>query len=89
MFILSAEEDIKNGVKRNLYALDKLSFFYSDNFLNCMLVILQDELARVFVSLFDAKRLLYQLLWNMFSKEVTLFLAVYFDRDFKLMLTFF
>ena len=31
---------------------------------------LQDELARVFVSLFDAKRLLYQLLWNMFSKEV-------------------
>ncbi|KAK7488237.1 hypothetical protein BaRGS_00020544 [Batillaria attramentaria] len=29
-----------------------------------------DELARVFVSLFDAKRLLYQLLWNMFSKEV-------------------
>ena len=33
--------------------------------------LLQDELARVFVSLFDAKRLLYQLLWNMFSKEVT------------------
>ncbi|XP_025089023.1 neurofibromin-like isoform X8 [Pomacea canaliculata] len=31
-----------------------------------------DELARVFVSLFDAKRLLYQLLWNMFSKEVEL-----------------
>ncbi|CAL1527010.1 unnamed protein product, partial [Lymnaea stagnalis] len=29
-----------------------------------------DELARVFVNLFDAKRLLYQLLWNMFSKEV-------------------
>ncbi|XP_064619782.1 neurofibromin-like isoform X5 [Lineus longissimus] len=29
-----------------------------------------DELARVFVSLFDAKHLLYQLLWNMFSKEV-------------------
>ncbi|XP_067682311.1 neurofibromin-like isoform X6 [Haliotis asinina] len=28
-----------------------------------------DELARVFVNLFDAKRLLYQLLWNMFSKE--------------------
>ena len=30
----------------------------------------QDELARVFVTLFDAKHLLYQLLWNMFSKEV-------------------
>ncbi|XP_050410069.1 neurofibromin isoform X2 [Patella vulgata] len=29
-----------------------------------------DELARVFVNLFDAKRLLYQLLWNMFMKEV-------------------
>uniref|UniRef100_H2ZAB4 Neurofibromin n=1 Tax=Ciona savignyi TaxID=51511 RepID=H2ZAB4_CIOSA len=29
-----------------------------------------DELARVFVTLFDAKHLLYQLLWNMFSKEV-------------------
>ncbi|KAK2173204.1 hypothetical protein NP493_892g01057 [Ridgeia piscesae] len=29
-----------------------------------------DELARVFVNLFDAKHLLYQLLWNMFSKEV-------------------
>ncbi|XP_011426816.1 neurofibromin isoform X4 [Magallana gigas] len=28
-----------------------------------------DELARVFVNLFDAKHLLYQLLWNMFSKE--------------------
>ena len=32
-----------------------------------------DELARVFVTLFDAKHLLYQLLWNMFSKEVYLF----------------
>ena len=32
-----------------------------------------DELARVFVTLFDAKHLLYQLLWNMFSKEVSLF----------------
>ncbi|XP_071790650.1 neurofibromin-like isoform X1 [Asterias amurensis] len=31
-----------------------------------------DELARVFVTLFDAKHLLYQLLWNMFSKEVEL-----------------
>jgi len=30
----------------------------------------QDELARVFVILFDAKHLLYHLLWNMFSKEV-------------------
>ncbi|XP_071848474.1 neurofibromin-like isoform X2 [Apostichopus japonicus] len=29
-----------------------------------------DELARVFVAVFDAKHLLYQLLWNMFSKEV-------------------
>ncbi|KAL5015709.1 hypothetical protein ScPMuIL_005298 [Solemya velum] len=29
-----------------------------------------DELARVFVNLFDAKHLLFQLLWNMFSKEV-------------------
>ncbi|XP_076800619.1 neurofibromin-like isoform X2 [Clavelina lepadiformis] len=29
-----------------------------------------DELARVFVTLFDAKHLLYQLLWNMFTKEV-------------------
>ena len=33
-----------------------------------------DELARVFVTLFDAKHLLYQLLWNMFSKEVCLVL---------------
>lgn len=32
-----------------------------------------DELARVFVNLFDAKRLLYQLLWNMFSKVTTYF----------------
>ncbi|XP_071499783.1 neurofibromin-like [Diadema antillarum] len=31
-----------------------------------------DELARVYVTLFDAKHLLYQLLWNMFSKEVEL-----------------
>ncbi|XP_078599565.1 neurofibromin-like isoform X3 [Branchiostoma floridae x Branchiostoma japonicum] len=31
-----------------------------------------DELARVLVTLFDAKHLLYQLLWNMFSKEVEL-----------------
>ena len=35
-----------------------------------MIFLLQDELARVFVTLFDAKHLLYQLLWNMFSKEV-------------------
>ena len=27
-------------------------------------------MSRVFVNLFDAKHLLYQLLWNMFSKEV-------------------
>lgn len=32
----------------------------------------QDELARVFVAVFDAKHLLYQLLWNMFSKEVSI-----------------
>lgn len=31
---------------------------------------LQDELARVFVTLFDAKHLLSPLLWNMFYKEV-------------------
>lgn len=31
-----------------------------------------DELARVLVSLFDSRHLLYQLLWNMFSKEVEL-----------------
>ncbi|CAB1348059.1 unnamed protein product [Coregonus sp. 'balchen'] len=29
-----------------------------------------DELARVLVTLFDSRHLLYQLLWNMFSKEV-------------------
>lgn len=33
---------------------------------------LQDELARVLVTLFDSRHLLYQLLWNMFSKEVEL-----------------
>ncbi|XP_077578071.1 neurofibromin [Stigmatopora nigra] len=31
-----------------------------------------DELARVMVTLFDSRHLLYQLLWNMFSKEVEL-----------------
>uniref|UniRef100_A0A4W4FPH0 Neurofibromin n=1 Tax=Electrophorus electricus TaxID=8005 RepID=A0A4W4FPH0_ELEEL len=31
-----------------------------------------DELARVLVTLFDSRHLLYQLLWNMFSKEVEL-----------------
>lgn len=31
---------------------------------------IQDELARVFVTLFDAKHLLAPLLWNMFYKEV-------------------
>lgn len=30
-----------------------------------------DELARVLVTLFDAKRLLHQLFWNMFSREVS------------------
>eukprot|EP00069_Balaena_mysticetus_P001885 bmy_15637T0 len=32
----------------------------------------KDELARVLVTLFDSRHLLYQLLWNMFSKEVEL-----------------
>lgn len=32
--------------------------------------LFQDELARVFVTLFDAKHLLSPLLWNMFYKEV-------------------
>ncbi|VEL39141.1 unnamed protein product [Protopolystoma xenopodis] len=38
-----------------------------------------DELARVLVTLFDAKNLLYQLLWNLFSKEVchTLHIALF------------
>lgn len=36
------------------------------------LLCLQDELARVLVTLFDSRHLLYQLLWNMFSKEVEL-----------------
>ncbi|XP_047661070.1 neurofibromin isoform X2 [Tachysurus fulvidraco] len=31
-----------------------------------------DELARVLVTLFDSRHLLYQLLWNVFSKEVEL-----------------
>ena len=31
---------------------------------------MQDELARVLVTLFDAKHLLYQLLGNMFTREV-------------------
>ncbi len=34
--------------------------------------LFQDELARVLVTLFDSRHLLYQLLWNMFSKEVEL-----------------
>lgn len=36
------------------------------------MLCLQDELARVLVTLFDSRHLLYQLLWNMFSKEVEL-----------------
>lgn len=36
------------------------------------LLCFQDELARVLVTLFDSRHLLYQLLWNMFSKEVEL-----------------
>jgi hypothetical protein len=63
---------LRNSPGNVMFMPNKLSFFYLDYFLKRMLVILQDELARVFVSLFDAKRLLYQLLWNMFSKEVTL-----------------
>lgn len=39
-----------------------------------------DELARVFVTLFDAKHLLYQLLWNMFSKEVCY--SMWIQRNF-------
>ena len=38
----------------------------------CVSVCFQDELARVLVTLFDSRHLLYQLLWNMFSKEVEL-----------------
>lgn len=34
--------------------------------------VFKDELARVLVTLFDSRHLLYQLLWNMFSKEVEL-----------------
>lgn len=45
-----------------------LAVFSSDQ---CLLR-LQDELARVLVTLFDSRHLLYQLLWNMFSKEVEL-----------------
>lgn len=37
-----------------------------------MIFSCQDELARVLVTLFDSRHLLYQLLWNMFSKEVEL-----------------
>lgn len=43
-------------------------FFFS---LSCVWSF-QDELARVLVTLFDSRHLLYQLLWNMFSKEVEL-----------------
>lgn len=39
---------------------------------NAILFCSQDELARVLVTLFDSRHLLYQLLWNMFSKEVEL-----------------
>lgn len=38
----------------------------------CICFNFQDELARVLVTLFDSRHLLYQLLWNMFSKEVEL-----------------
>jgi hypothetical protein len=36
----------------------------------CKIFCFQDELARVFVTLFDAKHLLSPLLWNMFYREV-------------------
>jgi hypothetical protein len=39
---------------------------------NTIVLCYQDELARVLVTLFDSRHLLYQLLWNMFSKEVEL-----------------
>lgn len=51
-------------------------FFFKENiYRSCWrafspLFSLQDELARVFVTLFDAKHLLVPLLWNMFYKEV-------------------
>lgn len=61
------------------------SFGLGDHFTSCLLccslnfpyilylcVYFQDELARVLVTLFDSRHLLYQLLWNMFSKEVEL-----------------
>lgn len=35
-----------------------------------LILCFQDELARVFVTLFDAKHLLSPLLWNMFYREV-------------------
>lgn len=42
-------------------------WFVHTNFCFCFP---QDELARVFVTLFDAKHLLSPLLWNMFYREV-------------------
>lgn len=46
--------------------------FFAIKFLITFLSSVQDELARVLVTLFDSRHLLYQLLWNMFSKEVEL-----------------
>ena len=43
-----------------------------------------DELARVFVTLFDAKHLLYQLLWNMFSKEVNINYLMTYSKDLNI-----
>lgn len=51
----------------NLFFFLKQTCSYKHNF-----VCSQDELARVLVTLFDSRHLLYQLLWNMFSKEVEL-----------------
>lgn len=48
----------------------------SMKYIKISLFHLQDELARVFVNLFDAKHLLYQLLWNMFSKEVCIHVRI-------------
>lgn len=47
-------------------------FVHSSGFFCSVILVWQDELARVLVTLFDSRHLLYQLLWNMFSKEVEL-----------------
>lgn len=64
------------GFSRWLTVLDlPFSFLLKTNGIihaNSILCCSQDELARVLVTLFDSRHLLYQLLWNMFSKEVEL-----------------